>query len=139
MPDQAQTPEGDASTLETSPLPAPYRNPWRSLADDLRAVVADLRLRFQELWRRNGEGALWLPDAWPRDLAPLFWPLVLGAVGLVLIAAAVKITTLLSAAPSGQSLAPEPLALSASPDRPQSQRPAAPGEGDPVKIGRAHV
>ena len=128
MPDQAQTPGGDASTLETSPLPAPYRNPWRSLADDLRAVVADLRLRLQEVWRRNGEGSLWLPNAWPRDLAPLFWPLVLGTVVLVVVATAVKVTTLLSAAPAGQSLAPEPLALSASPERPQSQTPAAPGE-----------
>ena len=129
MPDQAQTPGGDASTLETSPLPAPYRNPWRSLADDLRAVVADLRLRLQEVWRRNGEGSLWLPNAWPRDLAPLFWPLVLGALVLVLVATAVKVATFLGAAPAGQSLATEPLALSASPERPQSEKPAAPGEG----------
>ena len=148
MPDQAQMPGGDTSTLETSPLPAPYRNPWRSLADDLRAVVADVRLRLQEVWRRNGEGSLWLPNAWPRDLAPLFWPLVLGAVGLVLVATAVMITTLLSASPGGQSLAPEPQALSAgaeaemvrspamapgvsmsspSTERPQSERPVAPG------------
>ena len=128
MPDQAQTPGGDASRLETSPLPAPYRNPWRSLADDLRAVVADLRLRLQEVWRRNREGSLWLPNAWPRDLAPLFWPLVLGAVVLVVVATGVKVTTLLSSAPASQSLAPEPLALSASPERPQSEKPAAPGE-----------
>ena len=128
MPDQAQTPGGDASRLETSPLPAPYRNPWRSLADDLRAVVADLRLRLQEVWRRNGEGSLWLPNAWPRDLAPLFWPLVLGAAVLVVVATGVKVTTLMSSAPASQSLAPEPLALSASPERPQSQKPAAPGE-----------
>ena len=129
MPDQAQTPGGDAPTLDTSPLPAPYRNPWRSLADDLRAVVADLRLRLQEVWRRNGEGSLWLPNAWPRDLAPLFWPLVLGVVVLVLVATAVKVTTFLGAAPAGQSLAPAPLALSPSPERPHSEKPAAPGEG----------
>ena len=128
MPDQAQTPGGDASTLETSPLPAPYRNPWRSLADDLRAVVADLRLRLQEVWRRNREGSLWLPNAWPRDLAPLFWPVVLGAAVLVLVATGVKVTTLLSSAPASQSLAPEPLALSASPESPESEKPAAPGE-----------
>lgn len=129
MPDQAQTPGGDASRLETSPLPALYRNPWRSLADDLRAVVADLCLRLQEVWRRNGEGSLWLPNAWPRDLAPLFWPVVLGSVVLVLVATGVKVTTLLSSASAGQSLAPEPLALSASPESPESEKPAAPGEG----------
>ena len=128
MPDQAQTPGGDASRLEASPLPAPYRNPWRSLADDLRAVVADLRLRLQEVWRRNREGSLWLPNAWPRDWAPLFWPLVLGAVVLVVVATGVKVTTLLSSAPASQSLAPEPLALSASPESPESEKPAAPGE-----------
>ena len=69
------------------PLPAPYRNPWRNLADDLRAVVADLRLRLQELWRRNGQGTLWRPTWWPSDLAPLFWPLLLVLV-LVLVGAA---------------------------------------------------
>ena len=61
-------------------LPAAYRNPWQSLRDDLEAVVADSRLRCQELWRRNGQGSLWRPTWWPIDLAPLFWPLVLGCV-----------------------------------------------------------
>lgn len=69
------------------PLPAPYRNPWRNLADDLRAVVADLRLRLQELWRRNGHGTLWRPAWWPGDLAPLFWPLLL-VLALSLLGAA---------------------------------------------------
>ncbi len=69
------------------PLPAPYRNPWRNLADDLRAVVADLRLRLQELWRRNGQGTLWRPAWWPADLAPLFWPLLL-VLMLVLVGVA---------------------------------------------------
>lgn len=69
------------------PLPAPYRNPWRNLADDLRAVAADLRLRLQELWRRNGEGTLWRPAWWPGDLAPLFWPLLL-VLALSLVGAA---------------------------------------------------
>jgi hypothetical protein len=69
------------------PLPAPYRNPWRNLADDLRAVVADLRLRLQELWRRNGQGTLWRPTWWPADLAPLFWPLLL-VLMLVLVGVA---------------------------------------------------
>ena len=68
-----------------SNLPAPYRNPWRSLAEALAAVAADSRLRLRELWRRNGEGDLRRPGWWPRDLAPLFWPLLLAAV-LVLLA-----------------------------------------------------
>ncbi|WP_411867167.1 hypothetical protein [Vulcanococcus limneticus] len=58
-------------------LPAPYRSPWRALAEDLRAVAASLRLGLQELWRRNGQGDLPRPGPWPRDLAPLFWPLLL--------------------------------------------------------------
>lgn len=34
-----------------SGLPAPYRNPWLNLADDLWAVLADLRLRLRRHWR----------------------------------------------------------------------------------------
>lgn len=83
---------GDASTLETSPLPVPYRNPWGCLADDLRAVVADVRLRLQECWRRNGEGSLWKPNAWPRDLAPLFWPLVVGVMVVALVSTGVMVS-----------------------------------------------
>jgi hypothetical protein len=64
----------------TRDLPAAYRNPWQNLRDALEAVVADSRLRCQELWRRNGQGSLWRPTWWPVDLAPLFWPLVLGLV-----------------------------------------------------------
>ncbi len=64
----------------TRDLPAVYRNPWQNLRDALEAVVADSRLRCQELWRRNGQGSLWRPTGWPVDLAPLFWPLVLGLV-----------------------------------------------------------
>ena len=40
-------------------------------------MAADLRLRIQELWRRNREGELSVPGFWPRDLAPSFWPLLL--------------------------------------------------------------
>jgi hypothetical protein len=76
-------------------LPAAYRNPWQSLRDDLEAVVADLRLRSQELWRRNGQGSLWRPGWWPSDLAPLFWPLVLGlAIALSAIGIAAAATAL---------------------------------------------
>lgn len=68
-------------------LPAPYESPWGLLQRDLVAVIASLRLRAQELWRRNRQGDLVVPGGWPRDLAPLFWPLLLalalaGAVAL---------------------------------------------------------
>lgn len=62
-----------------SQLPAPYRSPWSGLAEALAAVFADARLRLQRLWRRNREGDLPLPAIWPRNLAPLFWPLLLSA------------------------------------------------------------
>ena len=63
-----------------SGLPAPYEDPWRRLAVDLRAVIASTGLRLRELWRRNGEGDLARPAAWPASLAPLFWPLLLALV-----------------------------------------------------------
>ena len=67
-----------------APLPAPYQDPFSRLGEDLRAVVASLRLRLQELWRRNWQGDLARPGFWPRDLAPLYWPLLLSC-GLILI------------------------------------------------------
>ena len=69
-------------------LPAPYQSPWEALRRDLAAVVADLRLRAQETWRRNREGDLDVPAFWPRDLAPLFWPLVV-SLALLLVGAGV--------------------------------------------------
>jgi len=47
-------------------------------------VLASLRLRIQELWRRNWQGDLARPGFWPRDLAPLYWPLLLNC-GLILM------------------------------------------------------
>lgn len=67
-----------------APLPAPYQDPLSRLGEDLRAVLASLRLRIQELWRRNWQGDLARPGFWPRDLAPLYWPLLLSC-GLILI------------------------------------------------------
>ena len=58
-------------------LPAPYVSPWLEFGRNLQAMAADLRLRMQELWRRNREGELSVPGFWPRDLAPSFWPLLL--------------------------------------------------------------
>ena len=67
-----------------SPLPAPYEDPWRRLANDLVAVVSAAGLKARELWRLNGEGSLASPAFWPRSLASLFWPLLLG-LGLALL------------------------------------------------------
>ena len=93
---------GGGADPRPSDLPASYRNPWEALAEDLRAVVADVRLRLQEFWRRNGEGDLWRPAWWPRDLAPLFWPLVVGgAVALVLALLSAFVVMLLTLLPLG--------------------------------------
>ena len=67
-----------------APLPVPYENPWGLLARDCLAVAASLRLQARELWRRNRQGDLGRPGFWPKDLAPLFWPLALAlALGLL--------------------------------------------------------
>ena len=62
---------------EPGNLPAPYVSPWLEFARNLQALLADLQLRAQELWRRNGEGDLSVPGFWPRNLASMFWPAVL--------------------------------------------------------------
>ena len=74
----------DQDARDESSLPAPYQSPWEALRQDLPAAAADLRLRLQELWRRNREGDLSTPGFWPQELAPLFWPVVLIALLLVL-------------------------------------------------------
>jgi hypothetical protein len=79
--------EPQANQPPRSDLPAPYQNPWTALGDALWAVRADLGLRIRELWRRNSEGSLQRPRWWPRDLAPLFWPLLLAALLALVIAA----------------------------------------------------
>jgi hypothetical protein len=68
-------------------LPAPWQNPWGLLWRDLGAVLASLGLGLRELWRRNGEGSLWRPAFWPRGGAMLFWPLLVGALVLLLVLA----------------------------------------------------
>ena len=76
-----QTPSSRPSQ-GTGRLPATYTNPWWTLLQSFQAVVADLRLRLKELWRRNREADLPTPRFWPRALAALFWPLVL-IIGLI--------------------------------------------------------
>ena len=67
-------------------LPAPYVSPWREFARNLRSMAADLRLRIQEIWRRNREGDLSVPGFWPQGLVPWFWPLILVLLlGLVVL------------------------------------------------------
>ena len=75
----------------SSPLPAPYEDPWRRLATDLAAVFATARLKAQELWRLNGEGTLATPAFWPRGLAALFWPLLLALCLLLLVGLALRL------------------------------------------------
>ena len=74
-----------------SALPAPYNSPWKALGQDLRAVSADLRLRSQELWRRNREGDLSVPAFWPESFAALFWPVLLGFGLAVLILGGIQL------------------------------------------------
>ncbi len=89
-------------------LPAPYRSPWGLLLEDLRAVLATLRLELWQLWRRNREGLLPLPALWPQALAAWFWP------GVLLLALSALLTTLLvlghtlQAPPQGPAQAPAP-------------------------------
>ncbi|MCP9858567.1 MULTISPECIES: hypothetical protein [unclassified Cyanobium] len=94
-----------------SDLPAPYASPWGPLGRALRAVLASLRLRLRELWRRNREGDLSVPGFWPQGLAPLFWPLLLAALLALTLALAGKAWGRLS------HRAPSP---------PPAARPAAP-------------
>ena len=72
--------EAQSESLAGDPsgnLPAPYVSPWLEFGRNLQAMASDVRLRGQELWRRNREGELSVPGFWPRDLAPSFWPLLL--------------------------------------------------------------
>ena len=96
-------------------LPAPYVSPWKELARNLRALWADLRLRVQELWRRNRQGDLSVPGFWPTDLAPLFWPLLLAASLALLVSAGVQLNGMrvssraTSETPPSENLAEPPL------------------------------
>ena len=87
----------DPSSSDERSLPAPYQSPWAALREDIPAAVADLRLRLQELWRRNREGDLSTPGFWPTDLAPLFWPVVLALTLIVLALGVIQLTLALQA------------------------------------------
>lgn len=114
-----------------SDLPAPYASPWGPLGQALRAVLASLRLKLRELWRRNGEGDLSVPGFWPQGLAPLFWPLLLAALLVLLLALTGRVWRGLVhparppvAAPSTPQAAPAPAPNA---DAPAGPRPAPEG------------
>ena len=95
------------SPFKGPPLPVPYENPWGLLGRDCLAVAASLRLQARELWRRNCQGDLRRPGFWPKDLAPLFWPLALAlAVGLLTLLV-VGGTKLIAPGPAGVAPAAE--------------------------------
>ena len=95
-----------------SDLPAPYASPWGQLGNAVRAVLASLRLKLRELWRRNREGDLSVPGFWPQGLAPLFWPLVLAALLALALALAGQVWRGLShrvvRAPGEAAVSPPP-------------------------------
>ena len=74
---------------------------------------------MRESLRRNGEGTLWRPLWWPRDLAPLFWPLLLSLALAALIGLGVGLSRLRPAPPA------PPAELSPAP-QPEPPAPAPP-------------
>ena len=141
----------DQDARDESSLPAPYQSPWEALRQDLPAAAADLRLRLQELWRRNREGDLSTPGFWPQELAPLFWPVVLIALLLVLGLGVVQLRGAMNVAeddsapvverirttplPEARPLTAEPQSLQDSADAPATslqQEPLAPAQPEPV-------
>ena len=141
----------DQDARDESSLPAPYQSPWEALRQDLPAAAADLRLRLQALWRRNREGDLSTPGFWPQDLAPLFWPVVLLVLLLVLSLGFIQLRGALNAAeddsvpvverirttplPEARPLTAEPESLQDSVDAPamsHQQEPLAPAQPEPV-------
>ena len=109
-----------------SPLPVPYEDPWRRLANDLVAVVAAGGLKARELWRLNGEGSLARPSIWPSSLASLFWPCLLGLV--LLLALVVGLGSRLPGRPAGPTRLPTPDPVEVDQARPSSFQ--AQGEAD---------
>lgn len=110
----------------SSQLPAPYQDPYAALGRDLRAVLATLRLRAIEIWRRNRQGDLPVPGFWPQDLAPLFWPALLALALAALIGLPMGVARLLPEPEPNPRSAEQPKKLLTTP-LPQA-RPTAEAE-----------
>lgn len=124
-----------------SDLPAPYASPWGRLGQALRVVLASLRLKLRELWRRNGEGDLSVPGFWPQGLAPLFWPLLLAILLAMMVALAGRIWSGLVhparppvAAPSTSLAAPAPAPAADAPAADAPAEPTAPPIPSPAPV-----
>jgi len=117
-----------------SNLPAPYESPWRQLGRAAAAVLASLRLDLRSLWRRNRDGELTRPAWWPRDLAPLFWPLVLAGALTLLVAVGTGLIQLLQRPPAPPApVAERPADVGPAADLPallQDMQPKAPEQDD---------
>jgi hypothetical protein len=106
-----------------SDLPAPWRNPWSLLGEDLRAVLAWQGLKLRELLRRNRQGDLWRPPFWPADRAALFWPAVTALLAVLLIGMPLLLAPAAPEAPRTAAPAP-PDSLAAVPSPPAMDAPA---------------
>jgi hypothetical protein len=128
-------------------LPAAYKSPFRALGEDLRAVLATLKLRCRELWRRNREGDLPIPRFWPARLGPLFWPVVL-ALALATLTALpiwvsrrIEVVTLSPVTPAAEEAQPSPAVPNPPVSRSDAWReepppspPAEPPEPAPLEL-----
>ncbi|MEB3263071.1 MAG: hypothetical protein VKJ66_01730 [Synechococcus sp.] len=115
-----------------APLPAPYESPWTLLGRDLRALAASGRLKILELRRRNASGDLPLPSAWPRSLAPLFWPLVLAGALALLVLLFTGLPRLFPGAPAAPPPDPAGAAATSAPLQQQKPLPSQELTGDPA-------
>jgi hypothetical protein len=101
-------------------------------------VLADQRLALQRLWRRNREGELWIPGCWPRDLAPLFWPLLLALALALVLGLGSRLRGALRPPRTAQTPPPASLALPAERQpSSQSQAPALADTTEPQAAGRS--
>ena len=128
----------DQDARDERSLPAPYQSPWEALRQDLPAAAADLRLRVQELWRRNREGDLSTPGFWPQDLAPLFWPVLLVVLILLLALGVVQLRAAMNPADADPVPAVERIRTTPLPEaRPLMSEPEfLPGAVDPEQTSQ---
>ena len=124
-----------ATEESRSPLPAPYEDPWRRLAQDLVAVVAAGSLKAREIWRRNGEGSLVRPPFWPSSRASLFWPSLLGLVLAIALALGLGLGPRLTGWFPGASRGPNPDLFRADQGAPGPSQAKGGADGDRAKAG----